>query len=58
MKLTYKDIARILSFLDVARASTKHNLEQSKPGGAYHDCMKNQLAELEALILKIESVEI
>ena len=58
MRLTYKDIARILSYLEVTRASTKHNLEHSKPGGAFHDCMKNQLAELEALIQKIESVEI
>lgn len=57
MKLTYKDIARILSYLELTRTSTKHNLENSKPG-AFHDCMKAQLEELEALIHKIESVEI
>ena len=58
MKLTYKDIAQVLNFLEVAQRATESALKGSKPGSAYNECMKRQLSELEALIQKIEGTEI
>ena len=58
MKLTVKDMAQVLNFLEVAQRTTESAWKGSKPGSTYNECMKRQLLEVEALIQKIEGAEI
>ena len=58
MKLTVKDMAEVLSFLEIAQRSTESAIKNSNPDGIYHKCMTEQLERITALIQRIETVEI
>lgn len=57
MKLTIKDMKEVLNFLDVAKATTERAIRNSSEG-SYKDAMTRQLERLEALIEKIENIEV
>lgn len=58
MKLTIKDMKEVLDFLDVAKATTERAIRDSSVGSSYKDAMTRQLERLEALIEKIENIEV
>ena len=58
MKLTIKDMKDVLGFLDVAKSTTERAIRNSSEGSCYKDAMKRQLEKLEALIEKIENIEV
>ena len=56
MKVTLKDMSKILGYLDVTKATTERAIKEST--GTYKECMQNQLGDIEALIAKIENIEV
>ena len=57
MKLTIKDMKEVLNFLDVAKGTTERAIRNSSEG-SHKDAMTRQLERLEALIEKIENIEV
>lgn len=58
MKLTVKDLNKILGYLEVAKATTERALKESNPTSKYAECMERQLDGINTIIQRIENMEV